>query len=86
MDLAVRNVENNKVSVENVGGFAIPFDINIVYTDNSTETIHQTPAVWENNLKLASIELKAKKQIKQISLDGGIFMDATPSNNTWSVK
>jgi hypothetical protein len=86
IDLSIKNVAKNVVSVENVGGFAIPFDVNVVYADNSTETLHQTPEIWKANQKRATIALKNKKQIKQVTLDGGIFMDATPSNNTLIVK
>ena len=86
IDLSVKNVSKNVVSVENVGGFAVPFDVNVVYADNSTETLHQTPEIWKNNQKRTAIALKNKKQIKQVTLDGGIFMDATPSNNTLIIK
>lgn len=86
IDLSIKNVAKNVVSVENVGGFAVPFDVNVVYADNSTETLHQTPEVWKANQKSATIALKNKKQIKQITVDGGIFMDATPSNNTLIIK
>ena len=86
IDLSIKNVAKNVVSVENVGGFAVPFDVNVVYADNSTETLHQTPEIWKANQKRATIALKNKKQIKQVTLDGGIFMDATPSNNTLIIK
>ena len=86
IDISVKSVAKNSISVENTGGFAIPFDVNIVYTDDSKEIIHQTPAVWESNQKLAIITLNNKKQIKSIALDGGIFMDATPANNTFISK
>ena len=86
IDLSVKNVSKNVVSVENVGGFAVPFDVNVVYADNSTETLHQTPEVWKANQKRTAIALKNKKQIKQVTLEGGIFMDATPSNNTLIIK
>ncbi|WP_196216463.1 M1 family metallopeptidase [Flavobacterium sp. LC2016-01] len=86
IDLSIKSVEKNKVSIINEGGFAIPFDIVVVYTDNSAETVHQTPAVWEKNQKLAVIDLKNKKEIKQITIDGGIFMDASPANNFWLNK
>lgn len=86
IDLSVRNVDKNIVSVANEGGFAVPFDIVITYQDNTKETLHQTPAVWETNQKLAKVILKNKKQIKQVILDGGIFMDATPGNNTWTAN
>lgn len=86
IDISVKEVSKNIVSVANTGGFAIPFDVNVVYADNSTETLHQTPAVWERNQKTARITVNTKKQIKKVTLDGGIFLDATPNNNTWSVN
>ncbi|KFF04222.1 M1 family metallopeptidase [Flavobacterium reichenbachii] len=88
IDVAVKNVsaDNKTITIENVGGFAIPFDVNVVYADNSKETLHQTPAVWEKNEKTAKIALKGTKKIKQIDLDGGIFMDASPRNNIWKAK
>ena len=33
------------LTVENVGGFAVPFDVVVIYEDNSTEKIHFTPEV-----------------------------------------
>ena len=86
IDLSIKNVAKNVVSIENVGGFAVPFDVNVVYEDNSTETLHQTPEIWKANQKRTAIALKNKKQIKQVTLEGGIFMDATPSNNTLIIK
>jgi len=86
IDLSVKNVDAKSISVQNIGGFAIPFDVNIIYADNSKETLHQTPAIWEKNQKAATIALKKQKQIRQITIDGGIFMDATPKNNEWKSK
>jgi hypothetical protein len=86
IDLSVKNVDSKSISVQNIGGFAIPFDVNIIYSDNSKETLHQTPAIWEKNQKVATIALKKQKQIRQITIDGGIFMDATPKNNEWKSK
>jgi len=86
IDISVKDVAKNIVSVENTGGFAIPFDVNVVYTDDSKETLHQTPAVWQANQKFATITVKSKKQIKSITIDGGIFMDATPADNSWKAK
>lgn len=88
IDLAIDKAEKSKgtISIKNVGGFAIPFDIVIVYSDDSKEVLHQKPSVWEANQKSAVISLKSKKEIKSISLDNGIFMDATPSDNIWNSK
>lgn len=83
IDIAIKEVSKNVVTITNSGGFAIPFDVNVIYEDNAAETFHQTPAVWEKNQKTARITINTKKQIKKVTLDGGIFMDATPINNSW---
>jgi len=89
-DLALKNVIKTtggyKVDVENIGGFVIPFDVKLTYTDGTTETIHQTPGVWEKNQKQTSVNIKTTKAIKTAVLDNGIFMDADESNNTWTAK
>jgi hypothetical protein len=90
IDIAVANVNSNSktqtISIINEGGFAIPFDVNIIYTDGTKETVHETPAVWEANQKTATISFKGTKKIKSVTLDGGLFMDATPQDNTWTSK
>jgi len=88
LDIAVKGISADKkmITVENIGGFAIPFDVVITYADKSKVVLHQTPAIWEKNQKTAKIILKSTKKILQIQLDGGIFMDATPENNVLLVK
>ncbi|MEG1229678.1 MAG: M1 family metallopeptidase [Flavobacterium sp.] len=83
IDISIKEVSKNVVTITNPGGFAIPFDVNVIYEDNSAETFHQTPAVWERYQKTARVTINTKKQIKKVTLDGGIFMDATPINNSW---
>lgn len=78
----IPNGMNYKLKVDNIGGFAAPFDVNVVYNDDTKDTFHQTANVWAANQKTASIEFNGKKQVKSITLDGGIFMDATPDDNS----
>ena len=89
-DLALENVTKTaagyKADVKNVGGFVIPFDVKVTYADGSTESFHQTSAVWEKNQKQIAIMIKTTKSIKSVELDNGIFMDADESNNKWTAK
>jgi aminopeptidase N len=75
------------LTVQNIGGFAIPFNVVLTFADGSTQTIHQTPAVWEANQKQTFVTFKATrgKGLKSVTLDTGIFVDADNSNNTWTV-
>ncbi|HVS92901.1 MAG TPA: M1 family metallopeptidase [Mucilaginibacter sp.] len=75
-----------KLDITNIGGFAVPFDVKVVYADGKTDSFHQTPACWEKNQKQTVIVIKTAKAIKSIKLDGGIFMDADESNNSWAAK
>jgi hypothetical protein len=71
------------LSIKNIGGFAVPFDAIVTYADGTTESIHQTPIVWEKDQKAISVKIKTAKDVKSITLDGGIFVDADMKNNTW---
>ncbi|MDM1557454.1 M1 family metallopeptidase [Chryseobacterium indologenes] len=70
------------VNVVNVGGFAIPFDAVLSYEDGTTEKLHFSPSVWEKDQKLTDLMIPIKKKVKSVLLDGDIFMDYTPGDNS----
>ena len=90
IDLAITKpqIANGKATfvIKNEGGFAIPFDILVTDAEGKTETIHKTPAVWKANQKEMTMTINTNRKIKSIKLDGGIFMDATPTDNVYEVK
>jgi hypothetical protein len=75
-----------KVVIENIGGFASPFDLILTYSDSTTETIHQTSAVWQKDQKNITVNLKGSKTLTAVQIDGGIFMDADEANNKWAAQ
>jgi hypothetical protein len=84
IDLAVGAVNGSTVTVQNIGGFAVPFDVAVEYADGSKATLHQSPAVWQANQRQATITLP--KAAKTVALQGGIFMDANEKDNTWAQR
>jgi aminopeptidase N len=86
IDKVAKTTTGTNITIKNIGGFAAPFDALITYTDGSSETVHRTSAFWENNQKQATLIFKSTKAIKSVKLDGGIFVDADESNNTWNAK
>lgn len=91
LDIAIDKVEEQPqkgavVSIRNIGGFAIPFDLVVTYSDGSTDRLHQTPAVWAANQSYIQITLPAGKKLQSLQLDNGIYVDADPSNNRWQEK
>lgn len=90
IDLALSNVIKNgkgySLSIQNIGGMAAPFDLVINYTNGTSESIHQTPSVWQKNQKQIRLNVATNKAIQSIRLDGGIFMDANETDNIWKAK
>ncbi len=88
IDLSINKVAikglNYTVFIDNIGGFAIPFDVKVTYADGKEQIFHQTPALWKTNQKQVNVLINGNQAIKTIRLDGGIFMDAQPSDNSWS--
>ncbi|MHA4809477.1 M1 family metallopeptidase [Flavitalea flava] len=74
------------IDIRNIGGFAIPFDLEIHYTDGTTATQHQTPDIWSKDQKQTRITFApaSGKKLQSLELKGGIFMDADESNNKWT--
>ena len=88
IDLGLAKVDKSgkgySLSVRNIGGFAVPFDVVATFDDGTTERFHQTPKVWEHDQKETAVKIKPGKTVKSLTLDGGIFMDANEKDNTWS--
>lgn len=90
IDLGIADVNKSNngytVSIDNIGGMAVPFALKILYADGSRGEINQTPIVWKSNQMFFVIKIQTNKKIKSLLLDGGIFMDADERNNTWVSK
>jgi hypothetical protein len=87
IDLAIEKVSikgtDYMVDIKNIGGFAVPFDLIVTYADGKQERVHKTAAIWKANQKQASVEIKGSGDVQSILVEGGIFMDAIPSDNGW---
>jgi len=90
IDLALTDVTKKHgsyaLTIQNIGGMANPFDVKVMYADGTSDVIHQTPAVWQANQKQVIISVPATKDARSITIDGGIYVDADNSNNTWTGK
>ena len=90
IDLGVKSVMKDRggysVVIDNIGGFVAPVDVQLHFTDGSTQTAHQTPAIWQANQKQATVHVATTKTAQSLTLAGGIFADADTTNNTWVAK
>jgi len=90
IDLSLLNVAKTRsgytLIVNNIGGMATPFDVIITYTDGTVSRLHQTAWVWQKDQQHIKLNLTTKKQVQSIALDGGIYMDANNTDNSWKSK
>ncbi len=90
IDLALADVRPSAggytLTVRNVGSMPAPFDVVLQFADGSTHRVHQTPAVWQQNMGTATVRVKTARTLRSARLDGGIWMDATPGDNEWRAK
>ncbi len=88
IDLGLESVTASRggyeLSIRNIGGFAVPFNVQVTYTDGSQSVVHETPEVWKKDPQATRIRIKTTKPVQSIKLDGGIFMDADEKNNSWT--
>jgi len=71
------------VMLDNIGGMDAPVDLKLRFKDGNTRTVHETPAIWSADQKHAMVSIKTHKSLKSVDLNGGIWMDANPSDNSW---
>jgi len=71
------------IAVENIGGAAIPFDVKVVYADDSEESFRQGPGVWQDTPEAVTVTIPTDQEVKSVALDGGIFVDGNVADNVW---
>jgi len=90
IDLSVDGVSKTdggyNVAIKNIGGFVAPVNVVVQYSDGSTESLHQTPAIWSADQKRTTVKINTTKTVTAITLDGGIWMDANTADNKWTAQ
>ena len=90
IDIAVNTVARTgagySVALKNIGGFDAPVDLVMTFSDGTTTTVHETPAVWRANQASATVSVPTRKTLRSLALGHGIWVDADTTNDRWSAK
>ncbi|HEY4321346.1 MAG TPA: M1 family metallopeptidase [Gemmatimonadales bacterium] len=90
IDLGVKSVTKARggyaVVISNIGGMDAPVDLRLEYNDGSHDLVHETSAIWKADQRQATVMVRTGKALKSVTLDGGIWMDADATNNSWKAK
>jgi hypothetical protein len=73
-----------RVKIDNVGGLALPIQLEVTYDDGTKELVKLPADVWRLNELSFTYGFFTKKGVLQIVLDPKeVFADIDRSNNTW---
>ena len=88
-DLAIGSVKQSgkkvTVTVQMKGSKPVPIHLTVFYKDGSTQSLHQTMAVWEKS-NTSSVSFTANQSIQKIVLGDVHDADVDSSNNIWESK
>jgi len=89
-DLAITSVKKKdkgyNVLISNKGNKPVPVDLTIFYTDNTTEKIHRSIAIWEKGNDNVIINFIPSKKISKIMLGSTYVSDANKKDNIYEMK
>jgi hypothetical protein len=90
IDLAVADVSKSDggydVTLENIGGMDAPVTLVLNFADGTSRTVHQTPALWEQGGKRATVHIRTDGTLSSVGMDHGIWVDADTSNDGWGTS
>jgi hypothetical protein len=89
-DMAINSVKINgskvRVIVDLKGDKPVPIDITVYYTDGTTDKVHRSISVWENERRVAIISFNATHLVSKIVLGHPHTPDSNNKDNTWLAK
>jgi len=90
IDLALtkadKTAQGTAITVQNVGGFAVPVTLAVTYADGSTERVHRTPEIWKADQKQTVITLPGTKAVRSVAFDHGLYLDYDKKNDQLTVQ
>jgi hypothetical protein len=73
-----------RISIEQKGGIVMPVEMDVTFTDGTTQRVKLPADIWRQNEKQFTYGLFTSKDIAQVVLDpDDAFADINRSNNTW---
>lgn len=86
MDVGISALKGNVVSIKNIGGRPVYFQVVTTFEDGSVITDEVSPVVWKTSDSYDHKIAAGKRKIKSVELKIPMSGDAVATNNYWPVK
>jgi hypothetical protein len=83
LDLSIQKVNEKEITIENKGIKPLPVDLNITYSDGTTEKIHKNVGVWESGNKTIIVKVKSEAKIQKIIMGSTYVPDSNKKDNIY---
>ena len=88
-DLSIDSVEQKEnfceIIIKKIGTLPVPVELIITFKDRTTQNIHHSAAVWQNETRMA-IPIKTNKKIDNLKLGNEYIPDTDLKNNFFKMK
>jgi hypothetical protein len=85
-DVAVKNLEEDTITLENVGGFPVPVSLQLNYVDGTSKILSKSPQIWANGEKNIQLPIPGADRLLSVVLITNTFPDVEDSNNSLSIE
>ncbi len=82
-DLAVDSISGSDVAIANLGDMMLPIDLEVTYTDGTSENIRRDALVWAGGKR--SVVISLSKPVEVATIQTSWIPDADASNNSKSI-
>lgn len=82
-DLSIKSADRNTVTIERKGSIPVSINLEIIYDDNSKESIYKNLSIWETGRTEYLVKLRSNKAIRKITLGDRLTPDIDLTNNTF---
>jgi aminopeptidase N len=84
----VRNDSRNNqtILISRHGNIPVPLHLEVIYSDGSKQTFHETAAVWKDGKQLYSIQCPSGKTVQSATLGKTTIPDVNKKDNQWPMQ
>ena len=80
-DVALKEINNSDLIINNIGGLPVPLKLKVIYIDGKSTIIEKTPEIWKNNSQTVKINLPNVAKLATVMLISDTFPDTNTKDN-----
>ncbi|MDP5231286.1 MAG: M1 family metallopeptidase [Cellulophaga sp.] len=80
-EVGLKKLENDRLTIENIGGLPVPVSLKLTYKKGKTLIIENKPDLWKSSKNESVLKIPKVLDLLSVELISTMFPDVDPSNN-----